>query len=430
MKDINLTALGLLLTALLAGLGVHSVLQHAGDEYRHADVVVVLSVSFVFLYGSFVYLFARLGRLLRIEDRNAIVSDECWGRARVPPLTILIPSYREERPVIAKTIFSACLQSYPNKQVVLLIDDSPAPGDEAAAALLSGARDVVAEANARMGRGFHRAERFRRAFLRRLQMGPASPRQEAEALAGVLRELANWLVEEFPSEEPSEPMQATFQAVCVRRLATAWMKAAEQWERKGGTAEFNLAALSHAYDRLVACLAPRVSSFERKRYTNLSHEPNKAMNLNSYIGLMGRSWAATSAAKGLLLVPHEGAQSFSVADPDYILTLDADSVIAADYASKLIGYLEGPDGRDCAVAQTPYTAFPGPPGVLERIAGATTDIQYFVHQGFTQWSATFWVGANAILRKSALLSIERTTIENGDEVHGFIQDRSLMEDTE
>ena len=33
--------------------------------------------------------------------------------------------------------------------------------------------------------------------------------------------------------------------------------------------------------------------------------------------------------------------------------------------------------------------------MLERIAGATTDIQYVIHQGFTAYGATFWVGANA-----------------------------------
>ena len=32
----------------------------------------------------------------------------------------------------------------------------------------------------------------------------------------------------------------------------------------------------------------RLSSFERKQYDNFSHEPNKAMNLNSYIGVIGK----------------------------------------------------------------------------------------------------------------------------------------------
>ena len=65
-----------------------------------------------------------------------------------------------------------------------------------------------------------------------------------------------------------------------------------------------------------------------------------------------------------------------------------------------------PGNERLAVIQTPYSAVPGAPGTLERIAGATTDIQYIIHQGFTGWQSTFWVGANALLRKSALLGAE------------------------
>ena len=41
------------------------------------------------------------------------------------------------------------------------------------------------------------------------------------------------------------------------------------------------------YLRLARTFRAELSSFERKRYVSLSHEANKAMNLNSYIGLMG-----------------------------------------------------------------------------------------------------------------------------------------------
>ncbi len=59
------------------------------------------------------------------------------------------------------------------------------------------------------------------------------------------------------------------------------------------------------------------------------------------------------------------------------------------------------------VAQTPYSAYPGAATRLERIAGATTDLQHIVHQGMTYHDATFWVGANAVLRKRALDDIGR-----------------------
>jgi Glycosyl transferase family group 2 len=72
---------------------------------------------------------------------------------------------------------------------------------------------------------------------------------------------------------------------------------------------------------------------------------------------------------------------------------------------------------------------PGAPGVLERIAGATTDIQYIVHQGFTAFNATYWVGANALLRLTALREICTYIEERGHRVPVFIQDRTVIEDT-
>ena len=83
-----------------------------------------------------------------------------------------------------------------------------------------------------------------------------------------------------------------------------------------------------------------------------------------------------------------------------------------------------------AVVQTPYTAIPNAPGVLERIAGATTDMQYIVHQGFSWCDATFWVGANALLRKRALDEIRIEEEERGYLVSKFIQDHTVIEDTE
>ena len=45
-----------------------------------------------------------------------------------------------------------------------------------------------------------------------------------------------------------------------------------------------------------------ITRFERKRYRNLSHAPSKAMNLNSYIGLLGRSFKEHVTADGCHLV--------------------------------------------------------------------------------------------------------------------------------
>jgi hypothetical protein len=82
------------------------------------------------------------------------------------------------------------------------------------------------------------------------------------------------------------------------------------------------------------------------------------------------------------------------------------------------------------VAQTPYNAFPGAPGPVERIAGATTDIQYLIHQGFTRYGATYWVGANAMVRTAALRDIATRAAERGHEITRFVHDRTVIEDTE
>jgi hypothetical protein len=178
-----------------------------------------------------------------------------------------------------------------------------------------------------------------------------------------------------------------------------------------------------------------IAGFERKTWENLSHAPNKAMNLNSYIGLMGGTYIAEEREDGRHAV-RVGAEragapgAFTVPEPEFVLTLDADSLLLPEYARKLLVHMRQEGNSRCAVAQTPYSALPGPPGTLERIAGAPTDIQYILHQGFTHFGATYWVGANALLRKSALDDIATTTVERGHSVPVFVQDRTVIEDTE
>jgi cellulose synthase/poly-beta-1,6-N-acetylglucosamine synthase-like glycosyltransferase len=152
------------------------------------------------------------------------------------------------------------------------------------------------------------------------------------------------------------------------------------------------------------------------------------MNLNSYIGLMGNSYKEIAGGDGLHLVKCDfDDASLIVPAADYLLTVDADSIVLPDYALRLVEVME--QNSNVAVAQTPYSAFPGAPGVLERIAGATTDIQYLVHQGFTWFNASYWVGANAMLRVKAHNDICEVVKERGYRVPVFIQDRTVIEDT-
>jgi hypothetical protein len=152
------------------------------------------------------------------------------------------------------------------------------------------------------------------------------------------------------------------------------------------------------------------------------------MNLNSYIGLMGGAYEVVEAdGRSWLAACEAGHATLDVPASKYVLTLDADSVILGDYILDLVHVMER-DGS-VAVAQTPYLTFPGSESPVERIAGATTDIQHLVHQGSSFYDAAYWVGANALIRLEALDSIHTVSAENGQDADVFIQDLTVIEDT-
>jgi cellulose synthase (UDP-forming) len=184
--------------------------------------------------------------------------------------------------------------------------------------------------------------------------------------------------------------------------------------------------------RLAWTFRAELTWFERKLYASLSHESNKAMNINSYLGLMGRSFEPRESAggAGLVLAPAANSGSIQIPDADYILTLDADSVLLPEYCLRLVHVLQQPENARVAVAQTPYSAFPGSATRIERLAGGTTDLQHIVHQGMGYHDATFWVGANAVIRKCALEDIVETELDGEREIRRYVQDRTVIEDTE
>ena len=155
------------------------------------------------------------------------------------------------------------------------------------------------------------------------------------------------------------------------------------------------------------------------------------MNINAYISLMGGTFREVQQS-GLNFIepcPQENAD-FDIPDTKYLITLDADSLIMPDYALRLTHEMEKKGHERLAVIQTPYSAVGGTDNMIEHIAGATTDIQLLIHQGFTWADATFWVGANALIRKEALEDIKAMEEERGYQVARYIHDRTVIEDTE
>jgi hypothetical protein len=190
--------------------------------------------------------------------------------------------------------------------------------------------------------------------------------------------------------------------------------------------------MEREYSRLLGLFSADFCAFERKRYANLSKEVNKAMNLNSYISLMGKCVREIVGIDSELRVEicASGEPGIEIPDSDYLVTLDADSFLLRDYALRLVRFMEAAENARFAIVQTPYKAYPDAPIGLERIAGATTDIQYIVHQGFTHYNGTYWVGANALIRRRSLEDISVTEREGDLEVVKYILDRTVIEDTE
>jgi cellulose synthase/poly-beta-1,6-N-acetylglucosamine synthase-like glycosyltransferase len=254
---------------------------------------------------------------------------------------------------------------------------------------------------------------------------------DARALATHYEWAVTWLRDAAAAEPITDHVDVFFVEQVLGALADdldvirkALLTAADEGTSPGSD------RLLELYRRLAWTFRAELATFERKRYASLSSEPNKAMNLNSYIGLMGSSYTEEQTPDGILLRPARNAGSLVIPDSDYVLTLDADSVLLREYCLRLVHQMELPENARVAVMQTPYSAFPGSATRLERLAGATTDLQHILHQGMTYYGATFWVGANAVLRKRALEDIEEVDSSSGFRICRYIQDRTVIEDTE
>jgi cellulose synthase/poly-beta-1,6-N-acetylglucosamine synthase-like glycosyltransferase len=409
---------------------------HPGYETAvdRAESVLYLLIVTLLTVSALAYLLSRLGFFYRTRTHHRAsrpILDQFFD-TNTPTLTTIIPSYQEDARVIRNTLLSAALQEYPGKRVVLLIDDPFVPKTAKAREQLEAARALPGEIARLLARPVAR-------FTRALQVFEAAcGRQEPLglgsmiALASCYDEAAFWLEQLAAGQEIIDHTDAFFAnevvmrlAASLRAIATALLASADE----GVILDQQM--FRRLYRRLMWTFRAEITSFERKRYASLSHEPNKAMNLNSYMGLMGGSYREVQTVTGTALVrtrPAPGA--LNIPDPDYVVTLDADSVLLPEYCLRLVHLLEQNEYRDMAIAQTPYSSFPGSSTRLERIAGASTDLQHIVHQGLTYYDATFWVGANAVIRKRALNEIAETSYIGDWEIRHFIRDRTVIEDTE
>jgi cellulose synthase (UDP-forming) len=426
---VSVIALALGLASLTPGIDVAS----GRLSIKKMILVVVFCTALLSLfYGNIVYQLTRLGQVRRhLAHRNCKTDcDALYDIARPARVTILIPSYKEQIPVVMQTVVSAALSEYPDRRIVLLIDDPPSRNDADLTALRA-TRELVAELDDFFGR---EAETFRAAAqAHEIRVRSALVVLESEGkILGDLYERAAEVVEAIGRRYAECSLAAfahadeVFSREIIRRLVREHRERATHLRSE---AKLEPARIRFEYRRLASLFAVPIGAFERKQYGNLSHAPNKAMNLNSYIGLIGRAFRVKQGTDSVLLLHDcpEADANLLVPAADYVVTIDADSIILPDYILKLVSIMEA--DSSIAIAQTPYSAYPNPLSALERVAGATTDIQYLIHQGFTAYNATFWVGANAVLRRKALDQIKTMTEERGHAVPVFIQDKTLIEDT-
>ena len=394
-------------------------------------LVVVTFLTF----SALMYLMMRQGALQRFSKHVRVPRaklDRYFSKNQ-PSITVIVPSYAEEPEVVRKTLLSAALQEYPKKRIVLLVDDKPNPTDPEVAARLDetrqigkGIMELLAEPRARFEKALNNFEK------KRLKPAHASMETVIE-LAEHYAWAAAGLEKLAEKEKMEDHVDQFFADQVLRELAdelSLTAKALAASCREG--AQLPTSRVHQLYRRLVWIFRAELDVFERKKYASLSHEANKAMNLNSYIGLMGGSYKTQQTPDGPILVPvaKSSQGDVDIPDSDFVLTLDADSILLRDYCLRLVYFLEQPDNARVAVTQTPYSSFRGAATRIERLAGATTDVQHILHQGMSHYGATFWVGANAVIRKKALEDIAEAEWVGGFEIRRFIQDRTVIEDTE
>lgn len=432
--------LSIVLTILFWAMYVTSVvvrqLIDGPKSYQFTMEVLGYLIVVTFLtFSALVYLITRQGALQRFSKHVRVpraVIDRHFSDHQ-PSITVLVPSYSEETQVIRKTMLSAALQEYPDIRVVLLLDDDPFKVRPEDKARLEATRALGSEIEALLSKPY---ERFSKALT---QFEGANFKDETltsdtvSEIAAHYIWAAVWLNKLAEKEVIEDHVDMFFadQVLCELAKDLGLVGEALLVSHKEG-ARFSVERMLQLYRRLVWIFGAKLQIFERKRYISLSHELNKAMNLNSYIGLMGGAYRQDQTPDGTVLVPvttHRGADMI-IPDSEFILTLDADSILLREYCLRLTYFLQQPDNADVAVAQTPYSSFRGAPTRIERLSGATTDIQHIIHQGMSHYGATFWVGANAVIRKCALEDIVEKEWVGGFEIKRYVQDRTVIEDTE
>lgn len=438
-RKITLSRAAVVITVLMWIGYIISTIIRQFFEGPHSFEFTLQAVGYVFVVtfltlSALLYLIIRQGALQRFSTHRRVPRAELDRHfaGTQPSITVLVPSYSEESDVIRKTLLSAAIQEYPSLRVVLLVDDSPYPQNPKVLARLNQTRDLADSLTKFLKEPRETTAKMLAKFEKQAKETYVD-QKELATLAAHYDWVVSWLNNWAEAEEVGDHVDHFFVEQVIRALAAdldLTAKALDAAVNEG--ARLSRARVAQLYRRVAWIFDADIAVFERKKYASLSHEANKAMNLNSYIGLMGGAYKTMTTPDGpvLMKVAKKSQANVIIPDSDFLLTLDADSVLLREYCLRLVYLLQQPGNERVAVTQTPYSSFRGARTRIERLAGATTDIQHILHQGMSYYDATFWVGANAVIRKQALDDIVETEWIGAFEVKRYIQDRTVIEDTE
>jgi len=291
--------------------------------WKGRDIFAWLFLAYIFV-GQMLYFVTRYGYFHRLRSHRPATDEELqtFFSEEAPSLVFLVPSYKEEISVIRQTLLSAALQDYPSRRVVLLIDDPATPKTQQDRQQLEQARALTGEIEASLATQSHCYANEWMQYSYRKQQKQLSLEEECRHLAKLHERVVQWFVKQAETTCVNTHVDSAFIALTYSERIDKHRRRVAEAER----GEWNNERVEQEYRHLATLFATSLTSFERKRYHNMSHASNKAMNLNSYISLMGKSWGEVVVGDNRLLeeTVAEGAD-FTVPNDEYVAVIDASS---------------------------------------------------------------------------------------------------------
>lgn len=228
----------------------------------------LLIVCFL-IYGSLVYQSTRLGYLKRLRRQADIppqALNHTYRRSADKALSILVPSYKEERRVIFQTLLSAALQEHPNRRVTLLLDDPPKPNTAGDAAHLAEARELPAHIMAMLQRPAFMFNSSIKTFRARRQRARMNGKAETRLLVTLWQEAADWFEAQASAYDITDHTDRLFvEKIFVDRAAQHQARSAQLKQLLEAEASLSEEQIVDDYQRLACLFSCDITSFERKR---------------------------------------------------------------------------------------------------------------------------------------------------------------------